>query len=59
MVHEQKSRRDDWQSRFLPMRVPQSAQLYREAMTNLFYGWCRRAYLIVRADKIAAEEAAQ
>ncbi len=34
MVEEQKSRRDDRQSHFLPLRVPQSAQLYLRAMRN-------------------------
>src|ERR1700730_8796657 len=35
MVKEQKSCRDDRQSHFLPMRDPQSAQLYREAVRIL------------------------
>jgi len=35
MVQEQKNRRDDRQSHFLPMRVPQRAQLYHEALRNL------------------------
>ncbi len=35
MVEEQKSCRDDRPSHFLPLRVPQSAQLYREAVRSL------------------------